>query len=72
MSKEQRQISKLLEPRSFNTCKNTNTIVLIIVMLDHSEIDIEVSDTGMETTDSNDYREISRGNRDTNCQTYKA
>jgi len=41
-------------------------------MLDHSEIDIEVSDIGMETTDSNYYREISRGNRDANCQTYKA
>ena len=65
MSKEQRQISKLLEPRSFNTCKNT--IALIIVMLDHSEIDIEISDTSMETTYSNDYREISRGNRDANC-----
>ena len=70
MSKEQRQSWKLLEPRIFNVYKNIT--VLMIVMLDHSEIDIEVSDTSMETTYSNDYREISRDNRDANCQTYKA
>jgi len=36
-------------------------------MLGHSEIDIEVSDTGIETVKSNYCREISRDNRDANC-----
>jgi len=47
MSKEQRQSSKLLEPGSFDMCKNA--AALMIVMLDYSELDIEVSDAGMET-----------------------
>ena len=58
MSKEQRQSSKLLEPRSFDAYKNTKAPMIAI--LDHSKIDIEISDTGMEITDSNNYREISR------------
>jgi len=43
-----------------------NAAVPIIVMLDHSEIDIEVSDTGMETVKSNDYKKVLEDNRDTN------
>jgi len=39
-------------------CKNT--AAPIIVMLGHLELDMEVSDTGMETTKSNDYRGMSR------------
>jgi len=35
-------------------------------MLGCSELDMEVSDTSIETMKSNDYREISRKNRDTN------
>jgi len=35
-------------------------------MLDCSEIDIEVSDTGMETTESDDCREMSRDDGDAN------
>jgi len=35
-------------------------------MLDHSEIDIKVSDTDMETVESNDCREVSRDGGDTN------
>ena len=58
MSKEQRQSSKLLEPKSFDVYKNTTAPM--IAMLDHSKIDIEISDTSMEITDSNNYREISR------------
>ena len=58
MSKEQRQSSKLLEPKSFDVYKNTTAPM--IAMLDYSKIDIEISDTGMEITDSNNYREISR------------
>jgi len=34
-------------------------------MLDHLEINTEVSDTGMETTESNDCKEMSRDDRDT-------
>jgi len=35
-------------------------------MLGHLELDIEVSDTGMETVESNDCREMSRKNEDAN------
>jgi len=38
----------------------------MIVMLDHSELDMEVSDVGMETIESNDCREMFRKNGDTN------
>ena len=64
MSEEQRQSSKLLEPRSFDVCKNV--AVLIIAMLGHSELDMEVSDTGMKTIGSNDCREVSRKDKDAN------
>jgi len=64
MSEEQKQSSKLLEPRSFDTCKNATAPM--IVMLDHPEIDIKVSDTSIKTMKSDDYREVSRDNRDAN------
>ena len=35
-------------------------------MLGHSEIAMEVSDVGMETAESDDCREISKNNRNTN------
>ena len=35
-------------------------------MLDYSELDIEVSDTDMKAMESNDHREVSRNDRDTN------
>jgi len=38
----------------------------MIAMLGCSELNTEVSNTGMETTEFNDYRGISRKNRDTN------
>jgi len=47
MFKEQRQIWNLLEPESFNTCKNTTAP--IIAMLDCSGLDTEVPDTGVMT-----------------------
>jgi len=37
----------------------------MIVMLGHSEIDIEVSDIGIETMESSDCREVSEDDRDT-------
>jgi len=64
MFKEQRQSSKLLEPESFDAHKNATA--LIIVMLDHLEIDIEISDASMKTTDSNDCRGVLRDDRDAN------
>ena len=54
----------MLEPRSFDVCKNV--AVLIIAMLDHLELDTEVSDTGMETAESDDCRGLSKRNGDTN------
>jgi len=54
----------LLEPGSFDTCKNA--AAPIIVMLDHLEIDTEVSDVGIETMESNNCKEVSRDNRDAN------
>ena len=64
MSEKQRQSSKLLESGSFDACKNAKA--LMIVMLDYLEVDMEVSDAGIETNNSNDYREILRDNRDAN------
>ena len=64
MSEERRQSLKLWEPRSFDTCKNA--AAPIITMLGYSELDIEVSDAGMETMESNDCREISRKDGDAN------
>ena len=51
---EQRQSLKLLKPRSFDTHKNAT--VLMIVMLDHSKVDMK----------SNDCRKMSGNNRDAN------
>ena len=56
MSKKWRQSSKLLEPKSFDTHKNDTAPR--IAMLGHSELDMEVSDIGMETAESNDCREM--------------
>ena len=64
MPKEQRQSSKLLESRSFDAHKNIT--VPMIVMLGHLKIDIEISDAGMETVESNDCREVSKNDRDAN------
>ena len=50
MSKEQRQSSKLWEPRSFDARKNT--AAPIIAILGYPELDMEVSDAGMETVES--------------------
>ena len=38
----------------------------MIAMLGHSELDMEISDTGMETTESDDCREMSRKDGDFN------
>ena len=45
-------------------CKNT--AVPMIAILGCLEFDTEVSDIGMETTESNDYREISGNDGDVN------
>ena len=64
MSEERRQSSKLWEPGSFDACKKA--AALMIVMLGHSELDTEVSDADMETTESNDCRGMSRKNGNAN------
>ena len=38
----------------------------MIAMLGRLELDTEVSDAGMETTESNDYRRVSKKDRDVN------
>ena len=38
----------------------------MIAMLDYSELDMEVSDAGMETMESDDCRGVSKKDRDTN------
>jgi len=55
---------KLLKPGSFDACKNTATPM--ITMLGHSEMNTEVLDAGMKTTESNDYREVSKNDGDAN------
>ena len=55
---------KLLEPRSFDVYKNA--VASMIVMLDHSELDTEISDAGMETMESDDCRGMSRSDRNAN------
>ena len=52
------------EPGSFDACKNA--AAPMIAMLGRSELDIEVSDAGMATTESNDCRGVSKKNRDAN------
>jgi len=61
MSKEQRQSSKLWEPRSFDACKNA--AAPMIAMLGRPELDTEVSDAGMETAKSNNCRRVSNARR---------
>ena len=52
------------EPGSFDVRKNA--AAPMIAMLDHSELDMEVSDAGMETTESDNCRGVSKKNRDAN------
>jgi len=54
----------LWEPGSFDVCKNT--AAPMIAMLGHSELDMEVSDAGMETAESNNCKGESKKNGDTN------
>ena len=64
MSEERRQSLKLWKSRSFDVCKNAATPMIAI--LGHSELDMEISDAGMETTESDDCREMSKKDRDAN------
>ena len=64
MSEEQRQSLKLWEPRSFDACKNA--AAPMIAMLGCLELDMEVSDVGIETAESDDCRRMSKKDRDAN------
>ena len=55
---------KLWEPGRFDIHKNA--AAPMIAILGRSELDTEVLDTGMETVESNDCREVSKKNRDAN------
>jgi len=54
----------LWEPGSFDACKNA--AAPIITMLGCLELDTEVSDAGMETTESDDCRRVFKKNRNAN------
>ena len=54
----------MLKPRSFYVYKNATA--LMIAMLGRLELDMEILDTGMETMESDDCREMSRKNGDAN------
>jgi len=54
----------LWEPRSFDAHKNA--AAPMIAMLGHLELDAEVSDTGMETAESDDCRGLSKKDGDAN------
>ena len=54
----------MLESGSLDVHKNT--AALIMAMLGHPELGVEVSDIGMETTESNDCRGMFRKDRDAN------
>ena len=64
MSEERGQSSKLWKPGSFDARKNA--AVPMIAMLGCLELDMEVSDAGMETVESDDCREVFRKDRDAN------
>ena len=64
MSEERKQSSKLWEPGSFDARKNA--AAPMIAMLGRPELDTEVSDAGMETTESDDCREVSKKDGDAN------
>ena len=49
---------------SFDACKNA--AAPMIAMLGRSELDMEVSDAGIETAESNDCRGMSKKDRDAN------
>ena len=52
------------EPGSFDARKNAAAPT--IVMLGYSELDIKVSDAGIETMESDDFREVSKKDGDAN------
>ena len=54
----------MLKSRSFDIY--INTVVLIIVILDCSEVGMEILNTSIKTTESNNYREVSENNKNTN------
>ena len=64
MSEERRQSSKLWEPGSFDARKNA--AAPMIAMLGCPELDMEVSDAGIETVESDDCRGVSKKDGDAN------
>ena len=54
----------MLDSKNFDICRNVT--VLIITMLDYLKMDMEVSDTSMETTGTNNCRELLGDDKNTN------
>ena len=54
----------MLEPGSFDACKNVT--IPMIAMLDHSEVDTEISNIYIKTMESNDCKEVLENDRDAN------
>ena len=54
----------MLEPRSFDAHKNA--AAPMIAILSYLELDIEISDVGMETMESDNCRGMSRNDGDAN------
>jgi len=54
----------LLESGSFDVCKNA--VTPMITMLGHLEVNMEVSGAGIEITESDGYKGVSRDDKDAN------
>ena len=54
----------MLKPKSFDICKNA--AAPMIAILDHLEVDIEISSASMETAESDGCRGTSEDNRGAN------
>ena len=54
----------MLKPGSFDVCKNV--AAPMIAILGHLDLDTEVSNASMKTMKSDDYRGLSRDDRDVN------
>ena len=57
MFEEWKQSWSLLKPRSFNIC--INATILIIAMLGYLEIDMKILNADIETTESDNCKEVS-------------
>ncbi len=62
--KNEDRVQNYRSPEVFDVCKNA--AAPMIAILGYSELDMEVSDAGIETTESDDCRRMSKKDRDAN------